>query len=435
MTTHPGIHFLGTLAPWNGKGGFGLDCIRRVADAWGNPQDATKSVHIAGTNGKGSVSAYLATILGHSGKKVGLTTSPHLSRINERVILNGLPISDDELSDYAMELKEFIEKTQGELSFFEAITLIFFHACQVRKMDWMVVEVGLGGRLVVTKIIARPEVCCVTTIDLDHQDILGDSLEKIAREKGGIIKPGARLIIGERKLGPRAVLQSLGAAAHVPMFTIGDDYDWRLVQDGAQLPGVFGAECFEYWDKSQAGFPLRTNLNGQYQLDNAAMAFAAASSIGLSPETIANGILKTRWPGRLEALEYAGRACLLDAGHNPAGIRALTNYLKKQRITAVEIGFGVLKTKSWREMVDELLPFVERWNLLRPDSGAAVDPSEVGDYLSGRGVNSENYGSDYEGFLSDMKRSPSTLPLLMAGSIYMMGQLRSLIVKQDKPMW
>jgi dihydrofolate synthase/folylpolyglutamate synthase len=422
----PGIEYLKTLSPWTGKGGFGLDAIKRAAEAWGNPQDSVKSIHVTGTNGKGSVCAYLATILGYSGKKVGLTTSPHLSRMNERLIFDGLPIGDDELSGYGLVLHALLKRHSIELSFFEAITLIFFHACRERKLDWMVVEVGLGGRTDATNIIGRPEVCCVTTIDLEHQDILGDSLDKIAREKGGIVKAGCSLVIGERKDSPRNVLLEIAKNLGVRAQAIERDFGWRA---------EVGNDAIEFWNKSESRGSFTPGLRGRYQFDNAAVAFAAAELMAIEPAVIARGIANTRWPGRLEELSIDGRYCLLDAGHNPAGILSLTNYLKENNITSVELGFGVLRTKNWKEMVNELLPFVSSWNLLKPDAGPAVEPEEIADYLSSLGISSQCFGQDYAAFFSSMAGRKISAPLLLTGSIYLIGKLREYLVKQDKPMW
>jgi dihydrofolate synthase/folylpolyglutamate synthase len=157
--------------------------------------------------------------------------------------------------------------------------------------------------------------------------------------------------------------------------------------------------------------------------------------LGVPSTAISEGISRTQWPGRLEELSSGGRRFLVDAGHNPAGIRSLTNYLKENNIDEVELGFGVLSTKNWKEMVDELVPFVKSWNLLSPDSGSAVDPHEVGDYLSSLEISSQSFGTRYVEFFQEMGKREGSNAILLTGSIYLIGRLREHIVKQDKRMW
>ena len=168
-----GLSYLNTLTPWNGRGGFALEAISKILKRLDNPQDSYPSIHIAGTNGKGSVSSATASILAATGYKVGLNTSPHLQSLNERIVFDGLPISMETLGEFAYDIRSVSAKALEELSFHEAITALSFLAFREMGVEWAVVEVGLGGRLDASNVISRPAATAIVTIDFDHQHILG----------------------------------------------------------------------------------------------------------------------------------------------------------------------------------------------------------------------------------------------------------------------
>ncbi len=254
---HSGLSYLSGLRPWGGKGDFSLSSIKTVMGRLGNPQDSVKSIHVAGTNGKGSVSAGIASILGAAGFSVGLTISPHLARINERIVIDGVPIGDDELSLMAEEVR--MASTGIELSFFEAITATFFLTAARRKVDYMVVETGLGGRLDATNVISRPEVSCITSIDFDHVAILGDTLPKIAAEKAGIIKGGSLAVVGEVGEDSFGVINDLSTAVSAKLYGFGRDFSVSIVGHSRNV-GLYNG--------IRSSFEIEPKLQGQHQIKN-----------------------------------------------------------------------------------------------------------------------------------------------------------------------
>lgn len=440
MAALAGIDFLSSLKPWNGKGGFGLGSVSEAARRWGNPQDCVPAIHIAGTNGKGSVATFVAGCLGAAGFRVGLTTSPHLNCINERVVIDGIPIDSQRLDRAALELRELISSDGLELSFFEAITLIFFAICRNERLDFMVVEVGLGGRLDATNIISSPNIGSIVSIGLDHTDILGESEAEIAREKSGIIKPGMTVVSGE--LSDEAFNEVERACCLVGSEHRHFNRDFRLngLADGGFVCELSDGEAVR----------LRPRLQGQHQLKNAAVAAQIAALAGANRSSIENGIANAVWPGRLERIEFEGKNWLLDAGHNPDGIRTLVDFLKHQSFRDVTFIFGAINTKDWKKMVSLLLPFGSRWLVLEPKSSAAVPSAQVVEFLSGHGVRAESFRADYEGCLEQVLRDRSDLgrlcggssspkpiaaPIVVVGSIYMLGAIRSLLGVGESPLW
>ena len=187
-----GIAYLEKLTPWNGRGGFALEGIVKVLKRLGDPQDSYPTIHIAGTNGKGSVSSGISSILGAAGYRVGLNSSPHLQSLNERIAIDGLPIDSTALGEFCHDVRVAANRDLVELSFHEAITVVSFLAFREIGVEWAVVEVGLGGRLDASNVISRPAATAIVTIDYDHQAILGNTLAEIAAEKAGIIKQGCQ---------------------------------------------------------------------------------------------------------------------------------------------------------------------------------------------------------------------------------------------------
>jgi dihydrofolate synthase/folylpolyglutamate synthase len=384
----------------------------------GDPQDAIPIVHIAGTNGKGSVSAAVCSILGQARYRVGLNSSPHLIKINERICIDGVSCSDDLLGEMAYAVREAANRAVVELSFHEAITAVSFLAFRELGLDWGVVEVGLGGRLDASNVIKRPAATAIVTIDFDHQHILGDTLAKIAAEKAGIIKNGVPHVTGALKPEALAVVKQrvIGGAHHL----FGRDYDARVLS-GTEV------NRFEYWGKSfpmapTVSFEFTSPLVGVHQGHNLSVATTIGLVLGLSPDVCKRGIESVFWPARVEKCTLGGRDLVLDSAHNPAGVRALINTMPKNG--KIDLTFGVL-------------PFVSCWRLLLPESDRAVPLDLVAAeiQLSGNEVSVFRYESDYERCLRDIVADGSPIPAYIAGSMYMVGRIRGMISPQDNPLW
>ncbi len=428
-----GHQYLGSLRPWNGRGDFSLEGIREVLKRLDNPQDAVPSVHIAGTNGKGSVSAAIASILGQCGYRVGMNISPHLEKMNERIVIDGLSCSDDFIGEFAYEVKQASNKALVELSFHEAITALAFLGFREIGVEWTVMEVGLGGRLDASNVISRPAATAIVTISFDHQAILGDTLGKIASEKAGIIKPGSPLVTGV--LPREAAIVISEKAKGVPHYQFGRDFDARVLNGDGQLR-------FEYWGKDflpgkNLSFEYSTLLPGVHQGHNLAVAATLGLVVGCSVDAVKKGIEGVFWPGRLEVIRSQDSEIIIDCAHNIAGVKAFISFLDSRGARNIDLTFGVLDTKDWKEMMQALAPYVRTWRLLKPESERALPlgliRSELA--LSGTEIRIESYEDDYERCLRDLMADSQGGTAFVTGSMYMVGRLRSMLSVPERAIW
>ena len=423
---------------------FDLDHMRVLLRALDHPEQRFSSVLIAGTNGKGSTAATLASILRASGLSTGLYTSPHLMRINERIRVNGEKISDDSFAALQGDVDRVAERlvARGELpwhpSFFEMMTAIAFEHFAREKVDLAVLEVGMGGRLDATNVV-DPRLSVITDISLDHQKFLGDTVGEIAREKVGIIRrggavvtlpqqPEANDVIGNTilDLGARAV----NAVPYVPPVSPGSaQYSVPGTQPGQfvyRYPlAVLGEEIL-----------VETPLVGRHQLRNVALAIAAAVELnqqgfgGITTGSIARGSRETRWPGRFQVI--AARAgwpeIVLDVAHNPAGAWALRSALSERYEDRPLIFlFGAMRDKAVSEMTEILFPLAERVIATRPENPRAASPEEI-QRAAGR------TGAEVEA-VEDVKLALERARVLagagtvmvITGSIYLVGEVMRII--------
>jgi dihydrofolate synthase/folylpolyglutamate synthase len=428
-----GLSYLNTLTLWNGRGGFALEGIVKVLNRLGQPQDSYPTVHIAGTNGKGSVSSAISSILGAAGYKVGLNTSPHLQILNERIVIDGLPIEDQPLGEFCYDVRAAASKDMVDLSFHEAITAVTFLALREIGVDWGVIEVGLGGRLDASNVISRPAATAIVTIDYDHQAILGNTLGEIAAEKAGIIKQGSPLISG--LLPPEAEKVVNAKARGTKHYRYMTDYGVAPSQTGIQ-------NTFGYWGKDfpispMTSFDFTSPLPGIHQGHNLGVAATIGLAIGMKPEVVKSGIEGVYWPARLEKISVDGCSLLMDCAHNQAGIRAFIDYLMRNQTGSIDLTFGVLDTKNWREMIGMLAPHVGHWRLIMPDSERALPLEQVQAEirLSSNEVSISSYGNDYEALVREMIRTSEGETRYVTGSMYMIGKLRSVLGLPLKPIW
>jgi len=385
---------------------FDLAHVRVLLAALENPERRFPGVLIAGTNGKGSTAATLASILYASGVRTGLYTSPHLVRINERVRINSEEISDD---DFAV-LHDVLDRTaerlvgEGELpwhpSFFEMLTAMAFEYFARRRVDLAVLEVGMGGRLDATNVI-EPRVSVITDISLDHQKFLGNTIAEIAREKAGIIhsggivvtlpqQPQANDVIGNAILDRGAI--AVSAVPYVPPVAPGSDCGYGR---GESLT----TECTEDTERSDHRQPVwrypvqvmgkricvETRLVGRHQLRNVALAIAAAEELGkhgfhITAESIERGIRETRWPGRFQVVPAANGnpEFVFDVAHNPAGAWALRSTLSAcYEDRRLIFAFGALRDKAIGEMAEILFPMAERVIATRAENPRSATPEEI----------------------------------------------------------
>jgi dihydrofolate synthase/folylpolyglutamate synthase len=401
---------------------LGLVPIERALAQRGHPERACAVVHVAGTNGKGSVSAMIAAVLRASGLRVGLFTSPHLHRLVERFRIDGRPMPERELGRRVAELKGWLE-TPGtpELTFFELCTLLAFEWFRDQRCDAIVLEVGIGGRLDCTNVVT-PRVSVITSVALDHQDKLGRGLAAIAREKAGIIKRGVPVVSGVRDPRAAQVIARRAARLRAPLARIDRDFSAERAGEGQRVRCA-GEEL-----------EVKLGLRGDYQSDNVACAVAALRALqeqGLpvTRPALLRGLRTVRWPGRLELL--AGAPPLLcDAAHNPAACRELARYLRGMSgaYTRRVLLFGVLSDKDYARMLQVLLPRFDSVVFVTPASGRALSARELQRRFGGEAVDAVE-----QGLQRARKRAGKRGLVVVAGSIFVMSTARalSLGVRED----
>jgi dihydrofolate synthase/folylpolyglutamate synthase len=360
---------------------FGLENIRILTDALDRPQDAFRSVSIAGTNGKGSVSAMAACALTAAGYRTGCYTSPHLVHLQERYAIDGEAVTPAELEQVIGDLRELIDRlrVEGRLraapTFFEVATAAAFEVFRRRQVDVAVLEVGLGGRLDATT-VATPAAGAITNIDFDHQQHLGHTLAEIAFEKAGIIKPGMPLVCGERK--PEA-LEVIAAACREQQATL------IPARDGVSVSTAYvaGQATIELRTPGDVYGPVTLALRGRHQVDNAVVAVRLLEALGrtgtpVPASAIEHGLRHARWPGRLDLIRMAdGRTVLLDAAHNPAGAGTLAAYLGEAAPGGLPIVFGAVRDKDHAGMLGCLLPHATHLVITSPPTPRAAGTDEL----------------------------------------------------------
>ena len=392
---------------------LGLDRMQAAVDARGNPERRVPYVHVAGTNGKGSVSTMLASILRAAGYRCGQFASPHLHRYVERVRVDGRPISEREAARRINELRR--DERLSELSFFEYTTLLAFEAFAEAQCDIAVLEVGLGGRLDSTNVVT-PFSSVITNIGFEHERILGDTLAKIAREKAGVLKPGAPCVVGARDPSARRAIRARAKAVGAPLRWIDSDFEGRW--EGKALSVRVGDE---QWNE------LRLGLRGDYQADNAACALASvvelrAQGFDVSDDAIAAGLRRAKWPGRLE-WHRARPTFLFDAAHNKAGCETLARYLSElDRRGRVVLLFGAMRDKNHREMLAAFDGQVDRRIYAAPAIHRSEPPGRLARIRKGSAARSVRDG------VARARRAAGPEGLVVvAGSIFLVSEARALV--------
>ena len=419
----------------------GLERTIELANRLGRPQDSLKFIHVAGTNGKGSTSAMLASILQKAGYKVGLYTSPFILRFNERMQINGQDIPDDELAEITEFVKphaEAMTDTPTEFELITAIALVYFAR---NTCDYVVFEVGMGGRLDSTNIIAPETVVAsiITGIAMDHTAFLGDTPEKIAAEKAGVIKAGVPVIyggnhppVGEVIPSPEAI--SCGAVIREKAAEMNAPY---IETDHTKLANVysdlFGAD-FDFGEYKN----LHVSLSGLYQPHNAANVLTVVDVLrtrGLSipEEAIREGLSSVKWPARFEVLSKSP-LIIADGGHNPEGIDAaiasVKAYFKDEKILLLT---GVMADKDYTHMVSRMAEVAERAFCVRPANDRALDPTAYAETFRGMGVPAQGYATVAEGVKAAIEVAEREgKALLCLGSLYMYGEVHEAVLNHAK---
>jgi dihydrofolate synthase/folylpolyglutamate synthase len=413
---------------------LGLHRTRAMMQALGNPQDTYPSIHIAGTNGKGSVAAMSESILRHAGMVTGLYTSPHLVRVEERLRVNGEQISPRRFSALATRIRKteasLLKKKilDRPLTTFEFLTCCAFLHFAQEKVDIAVFEVGLGGKLDATNIV-HPLVSAITGISLDHQNYLGRTLTKIAAEKAGIIKEGVPVISGCSAPAPRRVILNQAKAVQAPLLEIGRDAAIR------NMRATRGHYTFDLRTPLREYKNLRLSLAGEHQTRNAAiavMAMEALKSFTIKVGDIRSGLAHTGWSGRLDAYQSRKRT-LLDGAHNPEGAQLLRDFLIKEKEKEVHLVFGVVRDKNIQGIGSAIFPVAAGIHLTPLTNTRSADPSEVAALHKRYRSRMKIHADMREALNSAWDECSATGLVVVTGSLYLVGELLPVVQAYSKP--
>jgi dihydrofolate synthase / folylpolyglutamate synthase len=398
---------------------LGLDTIETILSALGNPQHRFSSIHIAGTNGKGSVATMLSTILMAAGYCVGRYTSPHLESFNERICINNLPIEDDAVVAAHARVNG-VQNLNRQPTFFEFTTAMALDEFGRREVEWAIIETGMGGRLDATNMI-QPVVSVITNISLEHKYYLGNTIAAIAYEKAGIIKSGTPVVTGVTQTSAKAQIEHHAQLHAAPVYLKGRDFRCRRASD----------DTFTYYSTDHTWPHLKLSLEGAHQVDNASLALAVCEILRRSGqaqiplEAIRRGLEDSRWPGRLEIAHEAPRL-ILDGAHNLMAARVLARHLrghyKDRNITLV---VGVLDDKPCASILKDLATSCRRAIVTQPEIDRAI-PAERLAATAGR------YFSDvvvvpkvHQAVKQAIQDSSPEDVVCVAGSLYVVGEAKT----------
>lgn len=373
MTYEETVRFLYSLGNEVKAAKLGLDRMSALLAALGEPHRAGAFVHVAGTNGKGSVCAMIESALRTAGVRTGLYTSPHLDEPVERIRIAGRPVSHEEFTAAFAQVHEAAERLMAEgaleahPTYFETVTAMGFLLFREAGVEMTALEVGLGGRLDATNVV-EPRLCVVTPVDYDHEAFLGRGLESIAAEKAGILKAGVPAAFSVQRPEADGVLTRRAAELGIaPLRTS----QWRVSEVEMTAYGsVFLAE-------GPRRIRIECPLAGEHQLENALTALTALDALGLSDEAIREGVRRTRWPGRLERVAERPDV-ILDGAHNPSGARALAHYIERffagRRVWLI---YGAMRDKAVTEIAGALFPLAQEVIVTAPAQARAVRPEAI----------------------------------------------------------
>lgn len=408
--TASAVDFLFALERFGMK--FGLDSMRTLCEALNHPERAFQSVHVAGTNGKGSVAAMLDAVLRAAGHRTARYTSPHLMRVEERFVIDGTEIDRDRLESSAATIRAIVERLVGEgalpgpPTFFECTTAVAFDLFRNAGVELGLIEVGLGGRLDATNVI-DPVATAIVSIDFDHQAQLGTTLTSIAREKAGIAKPGVPMVCGPLPDEARQAIDDVCLSVGAP---------------------VLRADTPETLDRVRR---MPIGLAGTHQVANAAVAVCLADvltarGVAIGETAVANGLASVQWAGRLERFDVNGLRVIVDAAHNPAGARVLAAYLRESAGEKVTLLFGAMHDKAVAEMLGTLAPLAAEIVATTAPSPRAMPAAEVAAIARGIHTNVTTVDDPFDALSLALERRKT---VVIAGSIFLIGPLRERIAR------
>lgn len=396
----------------------GLGRTQELLEKMGNPEKKLKFVHIAGTNGKGSTAAMTASILSKAGYRTGLYTSPYIYRFHERIQVDGVEISDEDLTEITEYVKPLADSMAQSPTEFELVCCIAFEYFYRKKCDIVVLEVGMGGAWDATNVIEVPEVAVITNIGLDHTEYLGDTVEKIAETKSGIFKPHGHAVVYRSTPSVEAVYERVCAERDVSLRKA--DFD-GLVLKAHTLEG----QVFDCGSRKNLVLPLL----GDHQLHNASVVLSIADTLigegwKISEQNIYDGIRDVRWPGRFDIV-CRKPLFIIDGGHNPQCIEALVkniqDYLAGKKVIALT---GVLADKDYADMYKPVMPLVDRFVCITPPNPRKLEAEQLARYLRQAGAQAQASESILDGVKKAMDLAGEDGVVLCFGSLYSIGGIR-----------
>jgi len=404
---------------------YSLVHVEELLNRMGNPQLAARTIHIAGTKGKGSVAAMIAQVLARSGYKTGRYTSPHLHTLRERITIDGSLISEADFAAAMTEVKPFIESVKldasfRQLTYFEALTALAFAYFQRKQVEFQVLEVGLGGRLDATNVVPDPLVCIITAISLDHTQLLGNTLGEIAGEKAGIIKPGCWAVISPQPEEAASIITDICREKEAKVVQVGKDITWHKVsgdlhQQSLAIEGRTG--------KYQVSIPLL----GDFQLENAAAAVAAleilsSEGFAISTADIVQGLAQVRWPGRFQILRQHPTV-LVDGAHNVASMKRLVNnvraYFPGKKVFLV---FGTSSDKDISGIINELDPLCPEVIVTQASHSRAATLSTLAAEFTKRGIVPKTAGTVTEAISLALSLAAKKDIICVTGSLFVVAE-------------
>ena len=416
MNVNEAIEYIHSVY-WKG-GHFGLDRVLTLLEKIGNPEKKLKYVHIAGTNGKGSTASMTASILQKAGYRTGLYTSPYIYRFHERIQINGEQISDEDLVEITEMVKPLADSMEQSPTEFELVCAIAFEYFVRKQCDIVVLEVGLGGDYDATNVIETPEVAVITNIGLDHTDVLGNTLEEIARTKAGIFKEGGDAVVYRGIPSVEQVFEDVCREKHIQLKKA--DFD-SLRLKAHSLDG----QVFDCGSRKDLVLPLL----GDHQLHNASVVLSVVDTLiekgwNISEEHIREGLRDVSWPGRFDIVSREP-LFIIDGGHNPQCIEALVknieDYLAGRKVVALT---GVLEDKDYGDMYQPVMPLVDSFVCITPPNPRKLEAAELAAHLRGAGAQATACETIEEGVALALREAGETGAVLCFGSLYTIGAIR-----------
>ncbi|HCB93939.1 MAG TPA: bifunctional folylpolyglutamate synthase/dihydrofolate synthase [Selenomonas sp.] len=432
MNYQEALAYLDQLAGFGIKPG--LQRITRLLELLDLPQEKYHIVHVTGTNGKGSASVMLASVLQHSSLKTGLFISPHLVDYTERIQIDGQPISEQDFADCLDVIKPYVEQLQQEgiecPTQFEVLTAMAFFHFAVQNVDYAVIEVGLGGLLDSTN-VAVPSISVITNVTMEHAQWCGGTLEGVARHKAGIIKEAVPVVTAA-KGEALDIIRSVAEKKASDIFVEGEDFQVEVIS--RDISGQKMEFSTELLGISHAPYELQ--LLGTYQRENSAVARMAAELLRnlderITSESIQLGLKLARWPGRFELLNCDGRTVILDGAHNPGGIMALRESLDTYFPEGVRVFvLGILKDKDIDTMLESLLRQGDFVIATTPDSSRAAEATMLAEKARAVAACVDLREEPEQALARGLELSHGSVPLIVTGSLYLVGGIRQLLLEK-----